>query len=127
MMATRIDARGQPIRHQLYFLVLAAVLPLILVFAYDLYQETQDGFRRAQDEAQRLAKVAAADAQGYFARTEQRLGDIARRVEVGSLEPARCKSLFADIAVNMPAWPWLTGTEGWCVLPATTRSHRSKG
>ncbi len=97
MMATRIDARGQPIRHQLYFLVLAAVLPLILVFAYDLYQETQDGFRRAQDEAQRLAKVAAADAQGYFARTEQRLGDIARRVEVGSLDPTRCKSLFADI------------------------------
>ena len=97
MLTSRVEASGRPIRHQLYFLVLAAVLPLILVFAYDLYQETQDGFRRAQDEAQRLAKVAAADAQGYFARTEQRLGDIARRVEVGSLEPARCKSLFADI------------------------------
>ena len=96
-MGTRVDARGQPIRHQLYFLVLAAVLPLVLVFAYDLYQETREGFGRAQDEAQRLAKVAAADAQGYFARTEQRLGDIARRVEVGSLDPTRCKSLFADI------------------------------
>ena len=93
MMATRIDARGQPIRHQLYFLVLAAVLPLILVFAYDLYQETQDGFRRAQDEAQRLAKVAAADAQGYFARTEQRLGDIARRVDNPCAVPKACLDL----------------------------------
>ena len=26
MMGTRVNARGQPIRHQLYFLVLAAVL-----------------------------------------------------------------------------------------------------
>jgi PAS domain S-box-containing protein len=97
MLTSRVDASGRPIKQQLYFLVLAAVLPLFLVFAYDIYQETRDGFERARGEAQRLAKVAAADAQGYFARTEQRLGDIARRVEVGSLDPTRCKSLFADI------------------------------
>lgn len=78
-------------------LVLAAVLPLFLGFIYDIYQQARSGFERAKSDVQHLAKVASADAHGYFARTEQRLGDIARRVEVGSLDPARCKSLFADI------------------------------
>ncbi len=82
---------------QLNLLVLAAVLPLFLAFAYDIYHEARSGFERARGEAQQLARVSSADAQGYFARAEQRLGDISRRVEVGSLDPARCKSLFSDI------------------------------
>lgn len=85
------------IRNQLNLLVLAAVLPLFLGFIYDIYQQGRSGFERAKSDVQRLAKVASADAHGYFARTEQRLGDIARRVEVGSLDPARCQSLFTDI------------------------------
>ena len=88
---------GRSIRTQLNLLVLAAVLPLLLAFAYDIYIEARSGFERARAEAQQLARVSSADAQGYFARAEQRLGDISRRVEVGSLDPARCKSLFADI------------------------------
>jgi PAS domain S-box-containing protein len=82
---------------QLNLLVLAAVLPLFLAFAYDIYHEARSGFERARGDAQHLARVSSADAQGYFARAEQRLGDISRRVEVGSLDPARCKSLFSDI------------------------------
>ena len=85
-----------PIRTQLNLLVLAAVVPLFLAFAYDVYHEARTGFERAQAEALRLSLVASADAQGYFARTEQRLGDISRRVEMGNLDPARCKALFAD-------------------------------
>jgi PAS domain S-box-containing protein len=98
-MMTSVQAYtpGRPIRTQLNFLALAAVLPLLLVFAYDIYIETRNGFGRAHGEVLRLAKVASADAHGYFSRTEQRLGDVSRRVEVGSLDPARCHSLFADI------------------------------
>ena len=48
MLTSRVDASGRPIKQQLYFLVLAAVLPLFLVFAYDIYQETRDGFERAR-------------------------------------------------------------------------------
>ena len=96
MPAPAVPAAGRPIGTQLSFLVVAAVVPLLLAFAYDLFQETQAGFDRARGDADRWARVAAVDAQGYFARTEQRLGDISRRVEVGSLDPGRCKSLFAD-------------------------------
>lgn len=85
-----------PIRTQLNLLVLAAVVPLFFAFAYDVYHEARTGFERAQAEALRLSLVASADAQGYFARTEQRLGDISRRVEMGNLDSARCKALFVD-------------------------------
>ncbi|MBI4989540.1 MAG: PAS domain S-box protein [Rhodocyclales bacterium] len=97
MSSIQAYAGGRSIRTQLNLLALAAVLPLFLAFTYDIYREAQSVFERARGDAQRLARVSAADAQGYFARTEQRLGDISRRVEVGSLDPARCKSLFADI------------------------------
>lgn len=93
---------GRSIRTQLNLLVLAAVLPLLLAFAYEIHIEARSGFERARAEAQQLARVASADAQGYFARAEQRLGDISRRVEVGNLDPARCKSLFADIETIRP-------------------------
>ncbi|MDT3737731.1 MAG: PAS domain S-box protein [Denitratisoma sp.] len=73
-----------------------AVTPLFLAFAYDVFQESRTGLARAQGEVRRLAKVAAADAQGYFARTEQRLGDMARHAETGHLAPERCPALFAD-------------------------------
>ncbi|MBA3902608.1 MAG: hypothetical protein C0522_02880 [Rhodocyclaceae bacterium] len=90
-------APARSIRAQLQILVLAAVLPLLLASAFDIYQEAQKGFDRAHDEARRLARVAAADSQHYFERAEQRLGDIARRIETGSLEPSRCHELFSDI------------------------------
>ena len=90
-------ASGRPIRSQLNLLALAAVVPLFLALAYDVYHEASSGIERVRNEVRQLAKVAAADAQGYFARSEQRLGDISRRIEVGSLDPARCKTLFADL------------------------------
>jgi PAS domain S-box-containing protein len=97
MPSAPTETGNRSIRTQLHLLVLAAVLPLFLAFSYDVYHEIQVEFERAYGGAERLAKVASADAQGYFYRTEQRLGDIARRVEVGSLDPARCRSLFSDI------------------------------
>jgi len=98
-MSTQLSqpyARGQSIREQLNLLAIAIVLPLFLAFAYDIYHQAQTGFERARGEVLQLARISAADAQGYFARSEQRLGDISRRVEVGSLDPARCSLLFSD-------------------------------
>lgn len=97
MSSDQSHPRGRTLRTQLHLLALAAVFPLLLAFAYDLHHETRAGFRQSEIEAQRLAKVSSADAQGYFSRTEQRLGDISRRLETGSLDPSRCKSLFDDI------------------------------
>src|SRR4030042_6555934 len=97
MPSVQAYAGGRSIRMHVNLLVLAAVLPLFLAFAYDIYHEARSGFEQARGEAQQLARVSSADAQGYFARAEQRLGDISRRGEVGGLDPARCKSLFSDI------------------------------
>lgn len=97
MPASNTSAVGSRIRTQLFMLAGVAVLPLFLAFAYDVFQQAEAGFARARANAQRLAKIAGADAQGYFSRAEQRLGDIARRVEDGSLEPGRCRTLFADV------------------------------
>jgi len=97
LATNQVKPYGLTIRKQLNLLVLAAVLPLFLASTYNIYIEARSGFERAQGEVRRLARLASADAQGYFTRTEQRLGDIARRVEVGSLDPARCRTLFADI------------------------------
>jgi hypothetical protein len=121
---------GSRIRTQLIVLAAMAVLPLFLAFAYDVFQQAEEGFARARANSQRLAKIAAADAQGYFARTEQRLGDIARWIEDGSLDPGRCRALFSDAKPSVgssPPWPWWTGTAGWFASAGNRTSRRWRG
>jgi PAS domain S-box-containing protein len=96
MSSAQAQSSGTSIGTQLNLLAVVAVLPLLLAFAYDMYHETREGFRHSEIEVQRLAKVSSADARGFFARTEERLGDISRRIEAGYLEPSRCQTLFAD-------------------------------
>ena len=89
MSSAQDNPGSYSIRTQLNLLVFAASRCRCFWHSHTIFiMKLVPASRERKAEAQRLALVASADAHGYFARTEQRLGDISRRVEIGNLDPA---------------------------------------
>jgi signal transduction histidine kinase len=85
------------LRFRLLLLVLLAVMPAFGLTLYIDQQERQFAVSRAQSDALRLARLAAAYQEQSIEAVRQLLVTLARLSEVRGNDPAACRTLFVDL------------------------------
>lgn len=92
---------ARSLRFRLILIVLVASLPALGLLFLTASQQRQDALAAGQDEAERLAQIAASDQGREIDRTERELTLLARLPEVQGDDASACTGLFQRL-VNDP-------------------------
>lgn len=92
------------LRVRLFFLVLLAVLPALVLALYTASEERQQAARRAQEDALRLARLAATRQVKLIGETRQLLTAMAQLPHVRRGSSARCNTFFALLLKEYPLY-----------------------
>src|SRR5688500_12128871 len=92
---------ARSLRFRLILIVLIASLPALGLLFLTASQQRQDALAAGQDEAERLAQIAASDQGREIDRTERELTLLARLPEVQGDDASACTGLFQRL-VNDP-------------------------
>lgn len=93
------------INAQLYALIGAVVVPLILVLGYAIYDKAAASARAAEEEALRLAQITAVDSGRLLDEMRMLLADLARDPLVGAVRKSpQCDALMAQEIRHQPRY-----------------------
>lgn len=94
--------RSWSFRAQLYLLIAAVAVPIVLLIGVDAYREAQRAREQGQQAASELAKDAAADAQAVLDEGRSILMRLAARPLVRALDHGRCDPLLLEFLGLQP-------------------------
>jgi hypothetical protein len=92
------------LRPRLLLLVLLAVLPALVLIVYTSVEHRREATERAQAEALRLARLAAADQERAIDNTRQLLAVLAQLPVVRSGDPDACGAFLAGLLREYPLY-----------------------
>lgn len=82
-------SRSTGIGAQLVALVVAAVLPLVGLLAWNVYDESLRGAEAARDEVRHMAEITASETARFLGQAQNILHGFATRPAVHALDPGR--------------------------------------
>jgi PAS domain S-box-containing protein len=94
--------RRWSIRTQLLALALAIAVPLVGLLGWNLYARHGAETRAAEEQALRLAELAAAAASRYVRQARSLLLGLAERPAVHALDPERCDPILGELPALSP-------------------------
>ena len=90
------------IRAHLFRVVLATVLPLAGLTAWNLYVTAEADTQRAREQVLHLAEATASDTARFLGYARDILNGLAARDAVRALDPARCDAIQKDLLLLTP-------------------------
>ena len=90
-------SRGGRIRTQMYLLLFAVAIPLIVLLAFAIFDDMKHDERQASATAMVLAQNVADDVQAVVGDTHDLLQQLARRPLVRALDAARCDPMLNEL------------------------------
>ena len=82
---------------QLISLCLAAIAPLVILGAWNLHAAREASSEFARRYAIHLAQITASETARFLVQARNIVTGLARRAEVGALDPARCDPILKEL------------------------------
>ena len=92
------------LRVRFMLLVLLALLPALALLFYVASRQRDDAVANAQEDAQRLAALAAADDERLLDGTRQLLAALARLPEVQASDPTACSAVLQNVVAEFEVY-----------------------
>lgn len=97
-------ALAHSLRARLTLLVLLAALPALALLLLTASEQRNDAILAAEEDAQRVARLAAANQNSLIAQTRLLLNTLARLPEVRADDPAGCNTLLRNLVNSDPRY-----------------------